>query len=61
VRDALVEAVSIGSEPRLELSGRAWVVHSTLGAIAHPTRVVGSDGYPLCSNRRRTRLRLRRY
>ncbi len=43
----VVEAVSIGSEPRLELSGRAWVVHSTLGAIAHPTRVVGSDGYPL--------------
>ena len=43
----VVEAVGIGSEPRLELSGRAWVVHSTLGAVDHPSRLVDSDGYPV--------------
>lgn len=43
----VVEAVGIGWEPRLELSGRTWVMHSTLGTIDHPIRMVGSDGYPL--------------
>lgn len=43
----VVETVSVGPEPRLELAGRALVVHSTLGTIDHPTSVVGSDGYPV--------------
>ena len=43
----VVEAVSIGSEPRLELSSRPWVVHSPFEMGDHGSNIVRSDGYPL--------------